>query len=61
MDKIWDSLKLGFAWVLTLIAGVSLDKVAIVLAITYSILQISAFIYPWHKKLWKSLGVKDIA
>jgi hypothetical protein len=59
MQTLWDSVKLGIAWVLTLIAGVTLDQMAMALAIVYSALQISAFIYPWHKKLWKYFGVSE--
>lgn len=59
MEKIWDTFKVVLAWFLTLVAGISLDTIAIVLAITYSTLQISVFFYPWHKKLWKHFGVKE--
>lgn len=61
MDKIVDSIKLFIAWVLTVVAGLSLNQWAILLALVYSTLQITAFFYPWHKILWKKLGVKDIA
>jgi hypothetical protein len=58
MAHLKDSIKLLFAWILTAIAGLSLNDWAIILAIVYSLLQITSFFYPWHKLLWKKLGFK---
>lgn len=59
MVNLKDSIKLLFAWILTAVAGLSLNDWAIILAITYSALQISTLFYPWHKKLWKRFGFKE--
>lgn len=56
MDKIKGWLEVGLAWLGAAISGLTLDKIAITLTIIYTTLQISTFIYPWHKKLWKKFG-----
>ncbi len=55
-DNIKGTIGVAFAWIATYL---TLDRIAVILAIIYTILQISAFVYPWHKKLWKKLGANE--